>query len=73
MAGSLWLYGLSGFIHSVSEEIQGAGPCRGAFTGFKIASGSVLSEEYGHGGPGVCLGDGQTAAEGVPSQSGRGV
>ena len=28
-----------------------------------------LSEEYG---PGVCLGDGQTKAEGVPSQGGRG-
>ena len=31
-----------------------------------------LSEGYGHGGPGVCLGDGQTEAEGVPSQGGRG-
>ena len=37
-----------------------------------IASGGVLSEGYGHGGPGVCLGDGQTEAEGVPSQGGRG-
>ena len=27
---------------------------------------------YGHDGPGVCLGDGQTEAEGVPSQGGRG-
>ena len=25
-----------------------------------------------HDGPGVCLGDGQTAAEWVPSQGGRG-
>ena len=32
-----------------------------------------LSEEYGHGGPFVCLGDGQTEAAGVPSQGGRGV
>ena len=30
-----------------------------------------LSERYGHDGPGVCLGDGQTVAEGVPSQGGR--
>ena len=37
-----------------------------------VASGGVLSEGYGHGGPGVCLGDGQTEAEGVPSQGGRG-
>ena len=27
---------------------------------------------YGRVGPGVCLGDGQTEAEGVPSQGGRG-
>ena len=27
-----------------------------------------LSEGYVHGGPGVCLGDGQTEAEGVGSQ-----
>ena len=26
---------------------------------------SVCSEGYGHGGPGICLGDGQTEAEGV--------
>ena len=32
----------------------------------------VLSEGYGHGGPGVCLDGGQTEAEGVPSQGGRG-
>ena len=25
-----------------------------------------------HGGPGACLGDGQTEAEGVPSRGGRG-
>ena len=30
--------------------------------GFMVASGGVLSEGYGHGGPGVCLGDGQTDA-----------
>ena len=27
---------------------------------------------YGHGGPGVCLGDGQTEADRVASQDGRG-
>ena len=52
--------------------IRGAGPCRGASTRFMVASGGVLSERYRHGGPGVCLGDGQTEAEGVPSQGGRG-
>ena len=31
-----------------------------------------LSEGYGHGGPGVRLDDGQTEAEGVPPQGGRG-
>ena len=37
-----------------------------------FASRGVLSEAYGHSGPGVGLGDGQTEAEGVPSQGGRG-
>ena len=37
-----------------------------------VASGGVLFEGYGHGGPGVFLGDGQTETEGVPSQGGRG-
>ena len=32
----------------------------------------VLSDGHGHGGPGVCLGDGQTEAEWEPSQGGRG-
>ena len=36
------------------------------------ASDRVLSEGFGHGGPGVCLSDGQTEAEKVPSQNGRG-
>ena len=40
-------------------------------TRFMVASGGVLSEGYGHGGSGVYLGDGQTEAEGVPSQGGR--
>ena len=40
--------------------------------GIVVASGGGLSEGYGHGGPGVCLGDGQTEAEAVPSQGGHG-
>ena len=44
----------------------------GAPTGFIVASGGGLSEGYGHGGSGVCLGDGQTEDEVVPSQGGRG-
>ena len=43
-----------------------------ASTGFIFASGGVPSEGYGHGGSDVCLGDGHTEAEGVPSQGGRG-
>ena len=35
----------------------------GAPTRSMVASGGALSEECGHGGPGVCLGDGQTEAE----------
>ena len=46
--------------------------CEGASTRFMVASGGVLSEGYGHGGPGVCLDDDQTEDEGVPSQNGRG-
>ena len=33
---------------------------------------SLRAEGYGNGGPVVCLGDGQTEAEWVPSQGGRG-
>ena len=42
------------------------------FTYFMVAPDGVLSEGYGPDGPGVCLGDGQTEAEGIPSQDGRG-
>ena len=45
---------------------------RAAAACFVFASGGGLSEGYGHDGPGVCLGDGQTEAQGVPSQGGRG-
>ena len=51
---------------------EGLDHAEGAPTRFMVASGGVLSEGYGHGGPGVCLGDGQTEAEEVPSQCGRG-
>ena len=42
----------------------------GAPLRFMVASGGV-SEGCGHGAPGVSLGDGQTEAEGVPSQATR--
>ena len=42
---------------------------QGASTGFMVASSGFRSEGYVRG---VCLGDGQTEAEGVPSQGGRG-
>ena len=54
-----WRYPRIGFF---LVEIRGPGPCRGASTGFMVASGGVLTEGYGHDGPGVCLGDGQTVA-----------
>ena len=54
---------------STSEGLDHA---EGASTRFMVASGGVRSEGYGHVKPGVCLGDGQTEAEGVPSQGGRG-
>ena len=37
-----------------------------------LASGGVLFQGYGHDGLADCLSDGQTEAEGVPSQGGRG-
>ena len=49
--------------------IPGVDHAEGAPTRFMVALGGVLSEGYGHG---VCLGDGQTEAEGVTSQGGRG-
>ena len=52
-----------------SEEMDQAA---GASTGSVVATGGVLTERCGSGGPGVCLGDGQTEAEGVPSQEERG-
>ena len=48
-----------GFFLSRSEGLDHA---EGAPTRFVVASGGGLSEGYGHDGPGVCLGDGQTEA-----------
>ena len=52
-------------------EIRVTGSCRG---GVHRLYGRVSwsPEGYGHNGPGVCLGDGQTEDEGVPSHGGRG-
>ena len=55
-------------IHSCEDSRSWTMP-RGRFM---VAFGGALSEGYGHGGPGVCLGDGQMEAEGLPSQGGRG-
>ena len=52
---------------SFLSRSEGLVHAEGAPTRFMVASGGVLSEGCGHGGPGVCLGDGQTEAEGVPS------
>ena len=41
---------------------EGLDHAKWASTGFTVASGGVLFEGYGHGGLGVCLGDGQTEA-----------
>ena len=41
---------------------EGLVHAEGAPTRFMVASGGVLSEGFGLGGPGVCLGDGQTEA-----------
>ena len=59
-------------LYSFLSRSEGLDHAEGAFTRFMVASGGVLSEVYGHDGPGVCLGDGQTEAEGLPSQCGCG-
>ena len=53
----------------VSDYLYGGGGrsevldhAEGASARFMVASGGVLSEGYGHGGPGVCKDDGQTEA-----------
>ena len=50
---------------SFLSRSEGLDHAEGASIGFMCASGGGLSEGYRHGGPGVCLGDGQTEAEGV--------
>ena len=64
---SPWRIPPIGFFLSRSDGLDHA---KGASTRFIVASGRVLSERYGHGGPGVCLGDSQTEAEGVLLQGG---
>ena len=44
----------------------------GMSSSFMVASDEGLAEGSGHGGPGVCLSDGQTEAVEVPSKSVRG-
>ena len=44
----------------VEIQYKGLVHVEGAPTRFMVASGGVLSEGCGHGGPGVCQGDGQT-------------
>ena len=45
-----------------SSKFQGLDHAEWVSTGFMVASGEILSEGYGHGRPGVCLGDGHTEA-----------
>ena len=51
---------LIGFFLQMGEWL---GHAEGASPSLMVASGEAPSEVYGHGGPGVCLGDGQTKAE----------
>ena len=60
---------LIGFFLQMGEWL---GHAEGASPSLMVASGEAPSEVYGHGGPGVSLGDGQTKAEEVLSQCGRG-
>ena len=47
---------------SFSPRYVGLHHAEGAYTRFMVASGGGLTEGYGHDGPGVSLGDGQTEA-----------
>ena len=69
LAGSLFVHF---FTRPTRVRSEALGHAEGTSTRFMVASGGVLSQRCGDGGPGVCLGDGQTEAEGVPSQGGRG-
>ena len=44
------------------REAKGWTMQKGGPAYFMVVSGGVPSERYGHDGPGVCLGDGQTVA-----------
>ena len=50
------------YSYSFLSRSKGLDHAEGAPTRFMVASGGVLSEGYGHGGLGVCLGDDQTEA-----------
>ena len=69
-----WLWGTAVFsyVEEKTSRSEWLDDAEGATTSFTIASGGVLSEGYGHGRPGVCLGDGQTETEGVLLQGGCG-
>ena len=56
----------------IMSRSEGLDHAEGAPTRFMVASGGGLSEGFGHGGSGICLGNGHAEAEGVPSQGGRG-
>ena len=47
--------------NSFLSRSEGLEHVEGASTRFMVASGVVLSQGYGLGGPGVCLGDGGDA------------
>ena len=62
----MWRDSLGGSRSSDSflSKSEGLDHAEGASTGFMVATGGVLSEGYGHGGPCVCLGDGQREGRG---------
>ena len=71
-SSSKWCISFVSYSDSFLWRSEGLDHADWAFRRFMVASGRGLSEGYGHDGPGVCLGDGQTEAERVPSQGGRG-
>ena len=62
------VYSLYRCADSFLSRSEGLGHAEWATKGFMIALGGVYHEVYEHDRPGVCLDDGQTEAEGVPSQ-----
>ena len=66
------VYGPSHPSDSILSGSEGLDHAEGPPACSVVASDGVASEGYGHDGPGVCPGEGQTEDEGVPSQGGRG-